>query len=41
MQQIKKIGEIDQGKYRKQASKWKWTEQEYNLQEEDYVAQKV
>ena len=29
-----------QGKYRKQASQWKWTEQEYHVQEYDYLVYK-
>ena len=32
-----KNGVIYQGKYKKWASKWKWTEYEYHVQEDDDV----
>ena len=35
-----KNGFIDQGKYKKMASRQKWTESKYRLQETSYVAHK-
>ena len=35
-----KHGVIDQGKYKKWASKRKWTEREYHVQENDDIAHK-